>query len=219
VRPRMWRASAAEGRPPASCGHHPPTHAHTHTHARTRTRTRTRTQSGHGQVGTAHQVRSDAPRAARPMPILILVISGWLRMVLARPDDGPASQPTSAARYGGAMAAGRRAGAGVTDLEGLHAAQPGGGRVPILPVGRRLSSGGGSRGEGQRQWRRRCPRPAQSRARGATVERRLPGRFHPQFRDKNRRGVGKSQSKWPASKMETPGSPPAAAWAARRRTR
>jgi hypothetical protein len=34
----------------------------------------------------------------------------------------------------------------------------------------------------------------------------LPGRFRPQFRDKNRRGIGKSQSKWTASKMETPGS-------------
>jgi hypothetical protein len=26
----------------------------------------------------------------------------------------------------------------------------------------------------------------------------LPGRFHAQFRDKNRRGIGKSQSKWTA---------------------
>eukprot|EP01047_Picozoa_sp_COSAG01_P031339 COSAG01_NODE_2222_length_8137_cov_49.268972_1_plen_197_part_00 len=34
----------------------------------------------------------------------------------------------------------------------------------------------------------------------------LPGRFHPQFRDKNRRDIGKSQPKWTASKMETPGS-------------
>jgi hypothetical protein len=39
----------------------------------------------------------------------------------------------------------------------------------------------------------------------------LPGRFHPQFRDKNRRDVGKSQSKWTASKTETPGSHPLAA--------
>jgi hypothetical protein len=35
----------------------------------------------------------------------------------------------------------------------------------------------------------------------------LPARFHPQFRDKNRRDIGKSQSKWTASKMETPRSP------------
>jgi hypothetical protein len=37
--------------------------------------------------------------------------------------------------------------------------------------------------------------------------RRLSGRFHPQFRDKNRRDIGKSQSKLTDSKMETPGSP------------
>jgi hypothetical protein len=38
----------------------------------------------------------------------------------------------------------------------------------------------------------------------------LPGRFHPQFREgkKNRRDIGKSQSIWTDSKMETPGSPP-----------
>jgi hypothetical protein len=35
----------------------------------------------------------------------------------------------------------------------------------------------------------------------------LPGRFHPQFRNKNRRDTGQSQSKWTPSKMETPGSP------------
>jgi hypothetical protein len=34
----------------------------------------------------------------------------------------------------------------------------------------------------------------------------LPGRFHPEFRDKNRRGIGESQPKWAAYKMETPGS-------------
>jgi hypothetical protein len=32
----------------------------------------------------------------------------------------------------------------------------------------------------------------------------LSGRFHPQFRDKNRRGIGKSQSIWTDSKMERP---------------
>jgi hypothetical protein len=36
----------------------------------------------------------------------------------------------------------------------------------------------------------------------------LPGRFHPQFRDRTRRDIGKSQSIWTDSKMETPGSPP-----------
>jgi hypothetical protein len=35
----------------------------------------------------------------------------------------------------------------------------------------------------------------------------LPGRFRPQFRDKNRRGIGKYQSIWTDSKMETAGSP------------
>eukprot|EP01047_Picozoa_sp_COSAG01_P020302 COSAG01_NODE_1152_length_11492_cov_12.314842_11_plen_169_part_00 len=37
-----------------------------------------------------------------------------------------------------------------------------------------------------------------------------PGRCHPQFRDKNRRDIGKSQSMWTDSKMkmETPGAPP-----------
>jgi hypothetical protein len=35
----------------------------------------------------------------------------------------------------------------------------------------------------------------------------LPGRFHPHFLDKNRRDIGKHQSKWTASKMETAGSP------------
>jgi hypothetical protein len=35
---------------------------------------------------------------------------------------------------------------------------------------------------------------------------RLPERFHPHSRDQNRRGIGKSQSKWTDSKMETPGS-------------
>jgi hypothetical protein len=34
----------------------------------------------------------------------------------------------------------------------------------------------------------------------------LSGRFHHQFRDKNRRGIGKSQSIWTDSKMETPGA-------------
>eukprot|EP01047_Picozoa_sp_COSAG01_P048790 COSAG01_NODE_4778_length_4749_cov_231.390108_7_plen_97_part_00 len=36
----------------------------------------------------------------------------------------------------------------------------------------------------------------------------LSRRFRPQFRDKNRRDIGKSQSKWTAYKMKTPGSPP-----------
>jgi hypothetical protein len=40
----------------------------------------------------------------------------------------------------------------------------------------------------------------------------LSGRFHPQFRDRNRRDIGKSQSIWTNSKMETPSSPP---WARR----
>jgi hypothetical protein len=35
----------------------------------------------------------------------------------------------------------------------------------------------------------------------------LPGRFHPQIRDQNRRDIGKSQSIWTACKIETPGSP------------
>jgi hypothetical protein len=35
----------------------------------------------------------------------------------------------------------------------------------------------------------------------------LPGRFHPQFLDQNRRDIGKSLPKRTASKMETPGSP------------
>jgi hypothetical protein len=39
------------------------------------------------------------------------------------------------------------------------------------------------------------------------VGQHLSRRAHPQFRDKNRRGTGKSQSKWTAYKMETPGSP------------
>jgi hypothetical protein len=34
----------------------------------------------------------------------------------------------------------------------------------------------------------------------------LARRFHPQFRDKNRRDIGKSQSMWTDSKMETAGS-------------
>eukprot|EP01049_Picozoa_sp_SAG25_P013746 SAG25_NODE_2218_length_1828_cov_1.657027_1_plen_200_part_00 len=34
----------------------------------------------------------------------------------------------------------------------------------------------------------------------------LSGRFHSQFLGKNRRDIGKSQSKWTDSKMETPGS-------------
>jgi hypothetical protein len=37
----------------------------------------------------------------------------------------------------------------------------------------------------------------------------LPGRFHPQIRDQNRRDMGKSQSIWTDSKMKTPGSPAA----------
>ena len=32
----------------------------------------------------------------------------------------------------------------------------------------------------------------------------LPGRCHPRLLDKNRRGIGKSQSKWTAHTMETP---------------
>jgi hypothetical protein len=42
----------------------------------------------------------------------------------------------------------------------------------------------------------RCPRET------------CPGRFHPHFRDQNRRGIGKSQSMWTDSKMETAGSQP-----------
>jgi|EP01049_Picozoa_sp_SAG25_P007749 hypothetical protein len=34
----------------------------------------------------------------------------------------------------------------------------------------------------------------------------LHGRFHPQLRDKNRRDIGKAQSIWTDSKVETPGS-------------
>eukprot|EP01047_Picozoa_sp_COSAG01_P006586 COSAG01_NODE_240_length_20656_cov_53.398259_24_plen_132_part_00 len=33
----------------------------------------------------------------------------------------------------------------------------------------------------------------------------LHGRFHPQFRDQNRRDIAKSQCKWTAQQMETPG--------------
>jgi hypothetical protein len=41
-----------------------------------------------------------------------------------------------------------------------------------------------------------------------------PGGFHPQLRDKNGRDIGKSQSKWHACTLETPGSPSRAAAAA-----
>jgi hypothetical protein len=39
------------------------------------------------------------------------------------------------------------------------------------------------------------------------VWRALPRRCHPQFRDKNRRDIGKSQSQWTVYEMQTPGSP------------
>jgi hypothetical protein len=43
---------------------------------------------------------------------------------------------------------------------------------------------------------------------GRRSPRGLVGRFfHAEFRDKNRRGIGNSQSKWTASEMETPGAP------------
>jgi hypothetical protein len=56
---------------------------------------------------------------------------------------------------------------------------------------------------------RGCRPSASSASTGPARRRRwsLPGRFHPQLRDKNRRDIGKSQSKLTASKMETPGSP------------
>jgi hypothetical protein len=38
----------------------------------------------------------------------------------------------------------------------------------------------------------------------------LSGRFHPRFRDKNRRDIGKSQSQWTPYELETPGSRPIA---------
>eukprot|EP01047_Picozoa_sp_COSAG01_P057858 COSAG01_NODE_6739_length_3521_cov_30.112800_3_plen_77_part_00 len=44
-------------------------------------------------------------------------------------------------------------------------------------------------------------------ARGVSRRHHLPGGFHPQLRDQNRRDIGKSQSIWTGSKMETPGSP------------
>jgi hypothetical protein len=42
----------------------------------------------------------------------------------------------------------------------------------------------------------------------ALGRRALAGRFRSQFRDKNRRDIGKSQSIWTDSKSETAGSPP-----------
>jgi hypothetical protein len=48
--------------------------------------------------------------------------------------------------------------------------------------------------------------PRASFASFATALRSLSGRFHPYFRDQNRRDIGKYQSKWTNSKMETPGS-------------
>jgi hypothetical protein len=46
-----------------------------------------------------------------------------------------------------------------------------------------------------------------SRRASAPARTSLPGRFHPQLLDENRRDIGKSQSKWTDSKMETAGSP------------
>jgi hypothetical protein len=50
--------------------------------------------------------------------------------------------------------------------------------------------------------RRRLSRKGSEELKLAT----LPGRFRPQLRDKNRRGIGKSQPIWTDSKMETVGS-------------
>ena len=49
---------------------------------------------------------------------------------------------------------------------------------------------------------------------GQGSSRTLPAQPFPSsiFLDKNRRGIGKSQSKWTASTMETPGSPPTTRW-------
>jgi hypothetical protein len=56
----------------------------------------------------------------------------------------------------------------------------------------------------ERRRRRGGPPPQLPRQRAPQP---LPGRFRPQYFVINRRGIGKSQSKWTASKMETPGSP------------
>jgi hypothetical protein len=49
-------------------------------------------------------------------------------------------------------------------------------------------------------------RTERGRLRSAWTSASLSGRFHPQFRDKNRRDIGKSQSVWTDPKMETPSS-------------
>eukprot|EP01049_Picozoa_sp_SAG25_P005253 SAG25_NODE_354_length_9250_cov_2.824281_9_plen_296_part_00 len=60
----------------------------------------------------------------------------------------------------------------------------------------------------RRRRRGRLDETRRGGGRGAELARTrlLPGHFHTQFRDENRRDIGQSQSKWTASKMETPGS-------------
>jgi hypothetical protein len=53
------------------------------------------------------------------------------------------------------------------------------------------------------------PTPAPAAQRLRATRRSLPGRFHPQLLDQNRRGIGKSQSTWTTSKMEMPRLPTA----------
>jgi hypothetical protein len=48
-----------------------------------------------------------------------------------------------------------------------------------------------------------CASCAATRSSDSAASAACPGRFHPQFRDKNRRDIGKSQSIWTDPKMET----------------
>ena len=50
--------------------------------------------------------------------------------------------------------------------------------------------------------------PSDTEAMGDARGAHLARRFRPQFRDKNRRGIGESQSAWTDSKMETARSQP-----------
>jgi hypothetical protein len=82
----------------------------------------------------------------------------------------------------------------------------------VAPVGGAAGSAAGAlpRGSGRAAaWPPRSPAEGWSGTCGGVPAswEPCPGRFHPQLRDKNRRDIGKSQSIWTDSKMETARSP------------
>eukprot|EP01047_Picozoa_sp_COSAG01_P005032 COSAG01_NODE_169_length_23159_cov_44.920035_14_plen_245_part_00 len=76
--------------------------------------------------------------------------------------------------------------------------------VGVVHMARARGGRGAKLSEFGHRWRAKIVLPG---AAAAAPWRRAARRFDPKFRDNNRRDISKSQSKWTASKMETPCSP------------